>query len=326
MRDRREVRMEDMRERREVRAMDDGREGRREIRMDEQRHIRMVVEDQYSESELMERQEKRRKRSHKHDRVRERDQEKIEREKEHREKQLREAMEMVTDEINEMEAQNDISMEIKDPKEMTEQELRKERLLEADREMSRRKEVSRLELEARRMKRGVKRTLSPEDNPDSSIVELSDESGSPPRSEGVRSKSVESRHSSEGERSVRDRSSDRHSSESSESSSEDEDESNESNKGSNGDSNDVSDYNNPSPLSVERLAKSDHSDGDSPGHVDSNNAPKNVEEEEEEEKKEEEPELPPYLPAIQGEVKKVVHKFLIININFIYADCTCVCK
>lgn len=107
-----------------------------------------------------------------------------------------------------------------------------------------------------------------------------------------------SRHSSDGQRSVRERSSDRHSSDSSESSSEEDDESNDSNKGSNADSNEGSDYNNPtSPLSVDRLAKSDHSDGGSPGHVDSNGASKNAEEEE---KKEVEPELPPYLPAIQG--------------------------
>ncbi|XP_011859909.1 PREDICTED: cyclin-dependent kinase 11B-like isoform X2 [Vollenhovia emeryi] len=272
-RDRREIRMEDLRERREMRTVDDGRE-RREIRMEEQRHIRVIMDEQFSESELMERSEKRRKRSHKHDRVRERDQEKMEREKEHRDKQLREAMEIVTDE-----------------------ELRKERLLEADREMARRKEVSRMELEARRMKRGEKRPVSPDNNPDPSIVELSDESISPAHSEGARSKSAESRHSSEGERSPHERSSERHSSDSSESSSDDDDESNESNKGSAGDSNDGSEYNNPSPLSVDRLAKSDHSDGDSPGHVDSNNATKTVEEEE---KKEEEPELPPYLPAIQG--------------------------
>ena len=107
-----------------------------------------------------------------------------------------------------------------------------------------------------------------------------------------------SRHSSDGQRSIRERSSDRHSSDSSESSSEEDDESNDSNKGSNVESNDGSDYNNPSPLSVDRLAKSDHSDGESPGHVDSNGATKNMEEEE---KKEEVPELPPYLPAIQGE-------------------------
>lgn len=295
-RDRREIRMEDIRDRREIRTVDDGRE-RREIRMEEQRHVRVIMEEQFSESELMERSEKRRKRSHKHDRTRERDQEKMEREKEHRDKQLREAMEIVTDDINEMDVQNEISIQIKDPKEMTEQEIRKERLLEADREMARRKEVSRMELEARRMKRGEKRPMSPGNNPDPSVVELSDESISPVRSEGVRSKSAESKHSTEGERSPHERSSERHSSDSSESSSDDDDESNESNKGSAGDSNDGSEYNNPSPLSVDRLAKSDHSDGGSPGHVDSNNASKNIEEEE---KKVEEPELPPYLPAIQG--------------------------
>lgn len=299
-RDRRDIRIEEIRERRDMRIVDDGRE-RREIRMEDQRHsLRVIVDEQFSENELMERperSEKRRKRSHKHDRIRERDQEKMEREKEHREKQLRETMELVADEVNEMEIQNEIPIQIKDPKEMTEQELRKERLLEADREMARRKEVSRLELEARRMKRGEKRPLSPDNNPDPSIVELSDESPSPAHSEGMRSKSAESRHSSEGERSLRDRSVDRHSSDSSESSSDDDDESNESNKGSGVDSNDASDYNNPSPLSVDRLVKSDHSDGESPGHVDSNNPVKNVEEEE---KKEEEPELPHYLPAIQG--------------------------
>jgi len=290
--------MEDIRDRREIRTVDDGRE-RREIRMEEQRHVRVIMEEQFSESELMERSEKRRKRSHKHDRTRERDQEKMEREKEHRDKQLREAMEIVTDDINEMDVQNEISIQIKDPKEMTEQEIRKERLLEADREMARRKEVSRIELEARRMKRGEKRPMSPSNNPDLSVVELSDESISPIRSEGVRSKSAESKHSTEGERSPHERSSERHSSDSSESSSDDDDESNESNKGS-ADSNDGSEYNNPSPLSVDRLAKSDHSDGGSPGHVDSNNASKNIEEEE---KKVEEPELPPYLPAIQGKQK-----------------------
>ncbi|CAL7941097.1 unnamed protein product [Xylocopa violacea] len=301
-RQRREIQLEDMREiRRESRSIDDVRE-RREIRIEEHRHM-TVVEEQYSETELMERperSEKRHKRSHKHDRLRERDREKAEREKEHREKQLREAMEIVAEEPDELEI-NEIPIQPKDPKEMTEQELRKERLLEADREMARRKEVSRLELEARRMKRGEKRPLSPDNNQDPSIVELSDESASPIHSDEVRSKSIESRHSSDGQRSIRERSSDRHSSDSSESSSDDDDESNDSNKGSNADSNDGSDYNNPSPLSVDRLAKSDHSDGESPGHVDSNGATKNVEEEEEEEKKEEEePELPPYLPAIQG--------------------------
>lgn len=44
--------------------------------------------------------------------------------------------------------------------------------------MAKRKEVSRLELEARRLKRGEKRTHSPERDNDPSIVELSDESQS----------------------------------------------------------------------------------------------------------------------------------------------------
>lgn len=64
------------------------------------------------------------------------------------------------------------------------------RLLEADREMARRKEVSRMELEARRLKRGEKRLMSPE-MMDPSIVELSDESQSPLNSDEARSKSDE---------------------------------------------------------------------------------------------------------------------------------------
>jgi len=288
-RDRRDTRMEDIREHRMI---DNSRE-RREIRIEEQRHIRVTVGEQFSENELMERSErseKRRKRSHKQDRIRERNQEKMECEKEHREKQLRETMEIVTDEVNEM--QNEIPIQIKDPKEMTEQELGKERLLEADKEMARRKEVSRLELE--------NRPLSPDNNPNPPIVELSDKSPSSIHSESMCSKSAESKHSSEGERSWRDRSLNRYSSGISESNSDNDDDSNESNKGTGG-SNDGSNYNNLSPLSVDRLAKSDQSDGDSPGHVDFNNPAKN----EEEEKKEEEPELPHYLPAIQGITNKI---------------------
>lgn len=65
------------------------------------------------------------------------------------------------------------------------------RLLEADREMARRKEVSRLELEARRMKRD-KRALSPDVNQEHSVVELSDESPeSPQQSDEAQSKSPE---------------------------------------------------------------------------------------------------------------------------------------
>lgn len=57
--------------------------------------------------------------------------------------------------------------------------------------MARRKEVSRLELEARRMKRGEKRALSPDVNHDHSVVELSDESQSPFQSDQIQSKSPE---------------------------------------------------------------------------------------------------------------------------------------
>ena len=107
---------------------------------------------------------------------------------------------------------------------------------------------------------------------------------------------------------MHERSSEQHSSDSSESSSDDDDdddvgedeeeeESNESNKQSPVESNDDEAYNNPSPLSVDRLAKSDHSEGDSPGHIESNGATK---EPVVEETKLNEPELPPYLPAIQG--------------------------
>ncbi|XP_033220117.1 cyclin-dependent kinase 11B-like isoform X2 [Belonocnema kinseyi] len=289
-RDRRDARMEEIRERHELRP-DDGRE-RRDIRTDDRRHIRMI-EEQYAEPEMIDRPEKRHKRSHKHDRVRDRDREKMDRENSHRDKHMR-LMDMGNNEEDDVEV-TEIPMLSKDPKEMTEQELRRERLLEADREMARRKEVSRLELEARRLKRGEKRALSPDMNPNASVVELSDESPSPVHSDDGRSRSAE--------RSSEERRSNRHSSDSSESSSDDDDDedddddSNESNKGSNDDSNEASDYNNPSPLSVERLAKSDHSEGGSPGHVDSNGAAKG---EETEEKVTQVPELPPYLPAIQG--------------------------
>lgn len=57
--------------------------------------------------------------------------------------------------------------------------------------MARRKEVSRLELEARRLKRGEKRALSPDLNPDPSVVELSDESPNSIHSDIARSRSIE---------------------------------------------------------------------------------------------------------------------------------------
>ena len=124
-RDRRDMRMEEIRERHELRPIDDGRE-RRDIRTDDRRHIRMV-EEQYSESDMIDRPEKRHKRSHKHERIRERDREKMDRENSHRDKHVRGVIE-----IDNIEEQADMEVaEIpvlsKDPKEMTEQELRKER-------------------------------------------------------------------------------------------------------------------------------------------------------------------------------------------------------
>ncbi|XP_015119065.1 cyclin-dependent kinase 11B isoform X2 [Diachasma alloeum] len=299
---RRELRIEETRDRRELRiesresrtVSEDGRD-RREIRVEERRH--MMIEEQYSESELMERveREKRHKRNHKHERTR--DREKIERDREDRDKQLRDPMEIGQDNEGEPMDIADAQVTSKDPKEMTEQELRRERFLEADREKAARKERARLELEERRSRRGEKRVHSPEPDPDQSVVELSDESRS--ESDDERSKSPKSqRHSSEDRNSGNERSSDRHTSDSSSSTSDDEEDSNDSAHGSKEDSNDGSDYNNASPLSVDRLAKSDHSDGDSPGRVESNGV--KPEEEEEEKKKEVVPELPPYLPAIQG--------------------------
>lgn len=127
---RRELRIEETRDRRELRiesresrtVSEDGRE-RRELRVEERRH--MIIDEQYSEPELMERGErdKRHKRNHKHDRARDRD--KVERDREHREKQLRDSMEIIQD--NEAEMDLGDPTPSKDPKEMTEQELRRER-------------------------------------------------------------------------------------------------------------------------------------------------------------------------------------------------------
>ncbi|XP_057326114.1 cyclin-dependent kinase 11B-like isoform X1 [Microplitis mediator] len=309
-RDRRDMRMEDTRERRsDMRMMmDDGRAvDRRDLRMDDRRHVQGMDDSSYTENELMEERsnrEKRHKRNNKYDRARDRDREKNEREREHREKQMRESM-MEGIQINDMEDLeiNDLPLQTKDMKEINEQEMRKERylkLLEADREMVRRKEVSRMELQARRLKRGEKRPHSPDHD---EVVELTDESLSPVQSDDDQSKSPKSpgRQSSEDRHSGQDKSSDRHTSDSSDSSSDEDDDSNDSNKGSNDESNDGSDYyNNPSPLSVERLTKSDHSDGGSPGHIESNGTTKEPEEVKEEVKEAKAPELPPYLPAIQG--------------------------
>jgi cell division cycle 2-like protein len=206
-------------------------------------------------------------------------------------------------------------MSSKDPKEMTEQELRRQRLLDAEREMARRKENSRIELEARRMKRGEKRQHSPDlMMPDHSIVELSDESVrmmvGGQSDDASSQKSNRSRLSDEEMRELgRERSIENGSSDTSDTSTDDDDDddddddsndSNDSNKDSNDDSNDNSDYNNPSPLSVDQLAKSDRSDGDSPGHVDSNGAAKIIETNDTAKPIEIQIDLPPYFPAIQG--------------------------
>ena len=201
----------------------------------------------------------------------------------------------------------------KDPKEMSEQELRRQRLLDAEREMARRKENSRQELEARRMKRGEKRQHSPDiGQNDPSVVELSDESvrmtgGTGNQSDEASSqKSNRSRLSDEEMRELGREQSPEASSDSSDSSSDDDDDdddddSNDSDKDSNNDdSNDNSDYNNPSPISVDQLAKSDRSDGDSPGHVDTNGAAKVNDLADPKKEIDEHIDLPPYFPAIQG--------------------------
>lgn len=191
----------------------------------------------------------------------------------------------------------------KDPKEMTEQELRRQRLLDAEREMARRKENSRLELEARRKMRGEKRNFSPGGR-DPSVVELSDESEHvAANSDGGSSRKSSHSRLSEEIRDPEREHSDKSSSSSSDTSTDDDD-SNDSNKDS--DSGDNSDYNNPSPLSVDQLAKSDRSDMGSPGHVESNGATKAVANNEEKSELELQLELPPYFPAIQG-IPKIIY-------------------
>ncbi|CAG5109044.1 Similar to Cdk11b: Cyclin-dependent kinase 11B (Mus musculus) [Cotesia congregata] len=277
---RRELRLEETREprdRREIREsrIEDTRDKRDEVRAEERRQVR-TEDSPYIDSELEQERpnrEKRHKRSHKHDRVRDRD-----REREYREKQRETTMEVVEDEEDEP---SPLSMPIKDPKELAEQELRKKRLLEADRELERRKEASKAELEARRLKRGEKRPHSP-----APVYRLSDDDLSPIQSDDDQSKS--SKQSSEDRHSSKDKSSEKQTSDSSDSSSEEEEEedddndSTESNKGSNDESNDGSDYSNLSPISVDRLVKSDHSDGGSPGRIVSNGTAKEPEEVKEE--------------------------------------------
>ncbi|XP_074102102.1 uncharacterized protein LOC141529467 isoform X2 [Cotesia typhae] len=309
----RELRLEETREpweRREIREsrIEDTRDKRDEVRSEERRQVR-IEDSPYNNSELEQERpnrEKRYKRSHKHDRERDRDRE---REREYREKQREQTMEVVEDEDDEPSL---LSMPVKDPKELAEQELRKKRLLDAERELEWRKEASKAELQARRLKRGEKRPHSP-----APVYRLSDDDLSPIQSDDDQSKSSKSqRQSSEDRHSSKDKSSEKQTSDSSNSSSEeeedDDDDSTESNKGSNDESNDGSDYSNPSPISVDRLVKSDHSDGGSPGRIVSNGAAKEPEEVMEEVKgEEEEPELPPYLPAIQG--CRYVDEFVSLN-------------
>lgn len=132
-RDRREIRtderrVQDIRERRDARNVVEEPRDRREIRVDERRHVRPVeVMEQFSESEMINKPEKRHKRSHKHEKNRDRDREKIERDREHREKQLRESMGGMDDDEVEKIDEDEIMLQNKEPKEMTEQELRKER-------------------------------------------------------------------------------------------------------------------------------------------------------------------------------------------------------
>lgn len=119
-RDRRDARLEEIRERHELRTMDDGRE-RRELRIDDRRHIRMM-EEQYSEADLIDRPEKRHKRSHKHERTRDREREKVD-----RENHMKNMLEMSNPDDQEGMEVSEILLMPKEPKEMTEQELRKER-------------------------------------------------------------------------------------------------------------------------------------------------------------------------------------------------------
>ncbi|XP_014210261.1 cyclin-dependent kinase 11B isoform X2 [Copidosoma floridanum] len=332
--ERREVRVEDLRERREIRMAAEesmnreSQRDRREIRMEDQRsnrHMRME-QDSYPDVEIVESnqrissgREKRHKRSHKHERTRDREREKMEKEIVHREKhardyQMREHQsrehhsrehQQVIEDFEELERMEAMSVSehqhqqllsiTKDPKEMTEQELRRQRLIEANREMSRIKENSRLELENRRKMRGEKRQHSPElmQLPhDPSVVELSDESihiGN--QSDRSSPKSIRSRASEEDNQ--RDRSSDDSSSSSSTSTDDDDDSTDSKNS-------EDSEYNNPSPLSVDQLAKSDRSGADSPGHIDSNGTDKISNNNETIDVPDKEVELPPYIPAVQG--------------------------
>ncbi|KAL7301501.1 hypothetical protein TKK_0005937 [Trichogramma kaykai] len=285
---------------------------RREVRLIEERssrHVRLTEQDivyqqgleMMDEAERSPVREKRQKRSHKHERVRSRDEEKKHKHgirekhsKEHRYQQVPEAS--LYEDLDRMEVMiSEQHIAMKDPKDMNEQELRRHRLIEAEREMARRKESSRLELEARRMKRGEKRNHDDVSSSiDPSVVELSDESLHSPNSNVSNPKS----HTSAASDQESGNNSDDDSSDSSSSSSMDEDDSDAS-KRSNEDSN--SDYNNPSPLSQIQLAKSDVSNNESPlEHADTNGATKESKNDTEKSEMDLMLELPPYLPAIQG--------------------------
>lgn len=144
---RRDMRIEDVRDRRsggvvsgDMRMVsDDGRE-RRDVRIDERRHAQQINDEQqqhpYMETDIMmdqsiekQRQEKRHKKNHKHDKIRDREKSEREHDREHREKQLREVMEIIpSDDIESMDIMGvQMSHHPKDPKEMTEQELRRDR-------------------------------------------------------------------------------------------------------------------------------------------------------------------------------------------------------
>ncbi|XP_014229717.1 cyclin-dependent kinase 11A-like isoform X1 [Trichogramma pretiosum] len=284
---------------------------RREVRLIEERssrHIRLPEHDMsyqqhleiMDEAERYPVQEKRHKRSHKHERIRSRDEEKKHRHgtgekhsREHRHQQVPEAS--LYEDLDRMEvmiSKQHIAM--KDPKDMNEQELRRHRLIEAEREMARRKESSRLELEARRIKRGEKRKHDDvSSSMDPSVVELSDENLHSPDSNMSNPKS----HNSAASDQESGNNSDGDSTDSSSSSSSDEDDSDAS-KHSNEDSN--SDYN-LSPVSQIQLAKSDASNNESSSeHVDTNGTSKEPENDTEKSEMDLMLELPAYLPAIQG--------------------------
>lgn len=117
---RREVHVQEHRETRGV--IEDSRGGRVDVRIEDRRHRTVLEPTPQTETVDNVKRHKR----HKHDRMREREgREKIDRDVAHREKQMRETL--VIDNFGEDPMEVDIPIEPKQPKEMTEQELRKER-------------------------------------------------------------------------------------------------------------------------------------------------------------------------------------------------------